>query len=324
MTTTSSTTTFSFSSFPRVHPVDWNLLERVPSPEDIVRLHDVDGLELIVEDIIRGDFSSSSSSFLPPLPRDENDNNGDDDDDENKKKAKLKEKAFRLAQLLVEYLLFVQDVLVERKTASQIENDKLKTELEVWVRRAKEEREKRKALQNTTRANKKEDEKQEKEEEEAGVVVEELKGKLKETMDALERARAELEEFKRQQKAAVAGGNEDERGNRKSGKENSVEANGGKNNGSNAAAAAAAGGVDKTQYSGKLRQEVKNLLVRVGAKSAGKLSDRNTARSFGKLQKIIESESNSSDRSAAERRKYQETSRTLHLTLVNGESFQVI
>jgi hypothetical protein len=162
------------------------------------------------------------------------------------------------------------------------------------------------------------------EEEEAGVVVEELKGKLKETMDALERARAELEEFKRQQKAAVAGGNEDERGNRKSGKENSVEANGGKNNGSNAAAAAAAGGVDKTQYSGKLRQEVKNLLVRVGAKSAGKLSDRNTARSFGKLQKIIESESNSSDRSAAERRKYQETSRTLHLTLVNGESFQVI
>jgi len=333
MTTTSSTSTtpststptFSFSSFPRVHPVDWNLLERVPSPEDIVRLHDVDGLELIVEDIIRGDFSSSSSSsFLPPLPRDENDNNGDDDDDENKKKAKLKEKAFRLAQLLVEYLLFVQDVLVERKTASQIENDKLKTELEVWVRRAKEEREKRKALQNTTRANKKEDEKQEKEEEEAGVVVEELKGKLKETMDALERARAELEEFKRQQKAAVAGGNEDERGNRKSGKENSVEANGGKNNGSNAAAAAAAGGVDKTQYSGKLRQEVKNLLVRVGAKSAGKLSDRNTARSFGKLQKIIESESNSSDRSAAERRKYQETSRTLHLTLVNGESFQVI
>jgi|TARA_B110000305_G_scaffold229484_1_gene280515 hypothetical protein len=332
MTTTSSTSTtpststptFSFSSFPRVHPVDWNLLERVPSPEDIVRLHDVDGLELIVEDIIRGDFSSSSSSFLPPLPRDENDNNGDDDDDENKKKAKLKEKAFRLAQLLVEYLLFVQDVLVERKTASQIENDKLKTELEVWVRRAKEEREKRKALQNTTRANKKEDEKEEKEEEEAGVVVEELKGKLKETMDALERARAELEEFKRQQKAAVAGGNEDERGNRKSGKENSVEANGGKNNGSNAAAAAAAGGVDKTQYSGKLRQEVKNLLVRVGAKSAGKLSDRNTARSFGKLQKIIESESNSSDRSAAERRKYQETSRTLHLTLVNGESFQVI
>ena len=333
MTTTSSTSTtpststptFSFSSFPRVHPVDWNLLERVPSPEDIVRLHDVDGLELIVEDIIRGDFSSSSSSFLPPLPRDENDNNGDDDDDENKKKAKLKEKAFRLAQLLVEYLLFVQDVLVERKTASQIENDKLKTELEVWVRRAKEEREKRKALQNTTRANKKEDEKEEKEEEEeAGVVVEELKGKLKETMDALERARAELEEFKRQQKAAVAGGNEDERGNRKSGKENSVEANGGKNNGSNAAAAAAAGGVDKTQYSGKLTQEVKNLLVRVGAKSAGKLSDRNTARSFGKLQKIIESESNSSDRSAAERRKYQETSRTLHLTLVNGESFQVI
>lgn len=81
--------------------MDWNLLERVPSPEDIVRLHDVDGLELIVEDIIRGDFSSSSSSFLPPLPRDENDNNGDDDDDENKKKAKLKEKAFRLAQLLV-------------------------------------------------------------------------------------------------------------------------------------------------------------------------------------------------------------------------------
>ena len=330
MTTTSSTSTtpststptFSFSSFPRVHPVDWNLLERVPSPEDIVRLHDVDGLELVVEDIIRGDFSSSS--FLPPLPRDENDNNGDDDDDENKKKAKLKEKAFRLAQLLVEYLLFVQDVLVERKTASQIENDKLKTELEVWVRRAKEEREKRKALQNTTRANKKEDEKEEKEEEEAGVVVEELKGKLKETMDALERARAELEEFKRQQKAAVAGGNEDERGNRKSGKENSEEANGGKNNGSNAAAAAAAGGVDKTQYSGKLRQEVKNLLVRVGAKSAGKLSDRNTARSFGKLQKIIESESNSSDRSAAERRKYQETSRTLHLTLVNGESFQVI
>ena len=69
---------------------------------------------------------------------------------------------------------------------------------------------------------------------------------------------------------------------------------------------------------------MKNLLVRVGAKSAGKLSDRNTARSFGKLQKIIESESNSSDRSAAERRKYQETSRTLHLTLVNGESFQVI
>lgn len=323
MTTTSTTPTFSFSSFPRVHPVDWNLLERVPSPEDIVRLHDVDGLELIVEDIIRGDFSSSSS-FLPPLPRDENDNNGDDDDDENKKKAKLKEKAFRLAQLLVEYLLFVQDVLVERKTASQIENDKLKTELEVWVRRAKEEREKRKALQNTTRANKKEDEKEEKEEEEAGVVVEELKGKLKETMDALERARAELEEFKRQQKAAVAGGNEDERGNRKSGKENSVEVNGGKNNGSNAAAAAAAGGVDKTQYSGKLTQEVKNLLVRVGAKSAGKLSDRNTARSFGKLQKIIESESNSSDRSAAERRKYQETSRTLHLTLVNGESFQVI
>ena len=323
MTTTSTTPTFSFSSFPRVHPVDWNLLERVPSPEDIVRLHDVDGLELIVEDIIRGDFSSSSS-FLPPLPRDENDNNGDDDDDENKKKAKLKEKAFRLAQLLVEYLLFVQDVLVERKTASQIENDKLKTELEVWVRRAKEEREKRKALQNTTRADKKEDEKEEKEEEEAGVVVEELKGKLKETMDALERARAELEEFKRQQKAAVAGGNEDERGNRKSGKENSLEANGGKNNGSNAAAAAAAGGVDKTQYSGKLTQEVKNLLVRVGAKSAGKLSDRNTARSFGKLQKIIESESNSSDRSAAERRKYQETSRTLHLTLVNGESFQVI
>lgn len=95
-----------------------------------------------------------------------------------------------------------------------------------------------------------------------------------------------------------------------------------KNKGSNAAAAA--GGVDKTQYSGKLTQEVKNLLVRVGAKSAGKLSDRNTARSFGKLQKIIESESNSSDRSAAERRKYQETSRTLHLTLVNGESFQVI
>ena len=305
--------------------MDWNLLERVPSPEDIVRLHDVDGLELIVEDIIRGDFSSSSSSFLPPLPRDENDNNGDYDDDENKKKAKLKEKAFRLAQLLVEYLLFVQDVLVERKTASQIENDKLKTELEVWVRRAKEEREKRKALQNTTRANKKEDEKEEEEEEEAGVVVEELKGKLKETMDALERARAELEEFKRQQKAAVAGGNEDERGNRKSGKENSVEVNGGKNNGSNAAAAAAAaGGVDKTQYSGKLRQEVKNLLVRVGAKSAGKLRDRNTARSFGKLQKIIESESNSSDRSAAERRKYQDTSRTLHLTLVNGESFQVI
>lgn len=299
--------------------MDWNLLERVPSPEDIVRLHDVDGLELIVEDIIRGDFSSSSS-FFPPLPRDENDNNGDDDDDENKKKAKLKEKAFRLAQLLVEYLLFVQDVLVERKTASQIENDKLKTELEVWVRRAKEEREKRKALQNTTRADKKEDEKEE--EEEAGVVVEELKGKLKETMDALERARAELEEFKRQQKAAVAGGNEDERGNRKSGKENSLEANGGKNKGSNAAAAA--GGVDKTQYSGKLTQEVKNLLVRVGAKSAGKLSDRNTARSFGKLQKIIESESNSSDRSAAERRKYQETSRTLHLTLVNGESFQVI
>ena len=330
MTTTSSTSTtpststptFSFSSFPRVHPVDWNLLERVPSPEDIVRLHDVDGLELVVEDIIRGDFSSSS--FLPPLPRDENDNNGDDDDDENKKKAKLKEKAFRLAQLLVEYLLFVQDVLVERKTASQIENDKLKTELEVWVRRAKEEREKRKALQNTTRADKKEDEKEEEEEEEAGVVVEDLKGKLKETMDALERARAELEEFKRQQKAAVAGGNEDERGNRKSGKENSEEANGGKNNGSNAAAAAAAGGVDKTQYSGKLTQEVKNLLVRVGAKSAGKLSDRNTARSFGKLQKIIESESNSSDRSAAERRKYQETSRTLHLTLVNGESFQVI
>ena len=89
-TPSTSTPTFSFSSFPRVHPVDWNLLERVPSPEDIVRLHDVDGLELIVEDIIRGDFSSSSS-FFPPLPRDENDNNGDDDDDENKKKAKLKE-----------------------------------------------------------------------------------------------------------------------------------------------------------------------------------------------------------------------------------------
>ena len=92
--------------------MDWNLLDRVASPEDIVRLHDVDGLEMIVEEIIRGDFSSIS--FL-------GDDGGDDDD---RKKALLKEKAFCLAQLLVEYLLFVQDVLIERKTASQSENEK--------------------------------------------------------------------------------------------------------------------------------------------------------------------------------------------------------
>ena len=94
--------------------MDWNLLERVPSPEDIVRFNDVDGLELIVEEVIRGNFSPQGEGF-----------DDDDDDDhrgnnkENEKKAKLKEKAFQLAQLLVEYLLFVQDVLIERKTASQ-------------------------------------------------------------------------------------------------------------------------------------------------------------------------------------------------------------
>jgi hypothetical protein len=297
--------------------VDWNLLERVPSPEDIVRFNDVDGLELIVEDVIRGNFS----------PQDEGFDDDDDDDDhrdnnkENKKKTKLKEKAFQLAQLLVEYLLFVQDVLIERKTASQNENDKLKTELEVWVRRAKEEREKRKALQNTT---KKEDEDHERKTEraEAAGMVEELKVKLRETTTALERARAELEEFKKRQQKATTSGNGDKRGNTKSGKENSsLATDGRKNNGSDNIGAA---GIDRMQYSGKLTQEVKNLLVRVGAKSGGKLSDRNTARSFGKLKEIIEAESNSSDRSAAERRKYQETSRNLHLTLVNGESFQAI
>ena len=293
--------------------MDWNLLDRVASPEDIVRLHDVDGLEMIVEEIIRGDFSSIS--FL-----------GDDGvDDDDRKKALLKEKAFCLAQLLVEYLLFVQDVLIERKTASQGENEKLKTELEVWVKRAKDEREKRKELQtqmvsiSETNAKEKRKVKNEKGEDEGG---EELKGKLKEATEALGRAREELEELKRQQKAA----SRDESGSeiRKSGNDNSLSADGMKNNGSNAAAAAAAGGVDKTQYSGKLTQEVKNLLMRVGAKSGGKLSDRNTARSFQKLKEIIESESNSGDRSAAERRKYQETSRNLHLTLVNGESFQTL
>jgi hypothetical protein len=298
--------------------VDWNLLERVPSPEDIVRFNDVDGLELIVEDVIRGNFSPQDEGF---------DDDDDDDDDhrdnnkENKKKTKLKEKAFQLAQLLVEYLLFVQDVLIERKTASQNENDKLKTELEVWVRRAKEEREKRKALQNTT---KKEDEDHERKTEraEAAGMVEELKVKLRETTTALERARAELEEFKKRQQKATTSGNGDKRGNTKSGKENSsLATDGRKNNGSDNIGAA---GIDRMQYSGKLTQEVKNLLVRVGAKSGGKLSDRNTARSFGKLKEIIEAESNSSDRSAAERRKYQETSRNLHLTLVNGESFQAI
>ena len=297
--------------------MDWNLLERVPSPEDIVRFNDVDGLELIVEEVIRGNFS----------PQDEGFDDDDDDDDhrdnnkENKKKTKLKEKAFQLAQLLVEYLLFVQDVLIERKTASQNENDKLKTELEVWVRRAKEEREKRKALQNTT---KKEDEDHERKTEraEAAGMVEELKVKLRETTTALERARAELEEFKKRQQKATTSGNGDKRGNTKSGKENSsLATDGRKNNGSDNIGAA---GIDRMQYSGKLTQEVKNLLVRVGAKSGGKLSDRNTARSFGKLKEIIEAESNSSDRSAAERRKYQETSRNLHLTLVNGESFQAI
>ena len=298
--------------------MDWNLLERVPSPEDIVRFNDVDGLELIVEDVIRGNFSPQDEGF---------DDDDDDDDDhrdnnkENKKKTKLKEKAFQLAQLLVEYLLFVQDVLIERKTASQNENDKLKTELEVWVRRAKEEREKRKALQNTT---KKEDEDHERKTEraEAAGMVEELKVKLRETTTALERARAELEEFKKRQQKATTSGNGDKRGNTKSGKENSsLATDGRKNNGSDNIGAA---GIDRMQYSGKLTQEVKNLLVRVGAKSGGKLSDRNTARSFGKLKEIIEAESNSSDRSAAERRKYQETSRNLHLTLVNGESFQAI
>ena len=294
--------------------MDWNLLERVPSPEDIVRFNDVDGLELIVEEVIRGNFSPQDEGF-----------DDDDDDDhhrgnnkENKKKAKLKEKAFQLAQLLVEYLLFVQDVLIERKTASQNENDKLKTELEVWVRRAKEEREKRKALQNTT---KKEDEDHERKNEraEAAGVVEELKMKLKETTTALECVRAELDEFKKRQQKATTSGNKDENGNMKSGKENcSLATDGRKNNGSDN------NGIDRTLYSGKLTQEVKNLLVRVGAKSGGKLSDRNTARSFGKLKEIIEAESNSSDRSAAERRKYQETSRNLHLTLVNGESFQAI
>ena len=298
--------------------MDWNLLERVPSPEDIVRFNDVDGLELIVEEVIRGNFSPQDEGF---------DDDDDDDDDhrdnnkENKKKTKLKEKAFQLAQLLVEYLLFVQDVLIERKTASQNENDKLKTELEVWVRRAKEEREKRKALQNTT---KKEDEDHERKTEraEAAGMVEELKVKLRETTTALERARAELEEFKKRQQKATTSGNGDKRGNTKSGKENSsLATDGRKNNGSDNIGAA---GIDRMQYSGKLTQEVKNLLVRVGAKSGGKLSDRNTARSFGKLKEIIEAESNSSDRSAAERRKYQETSRNLHLTLVNGESFQAI
>jgi hypothetical protein len=316
--TSSSSSSFTFSSFPRAHPVDWNLLERVPSPEDIVRFNDVDGLELIVEDVIRGNFSPQDEGF---------DDDDDDDDDhrdnnkENKKKTKLKEKAFQLAQLLVEYLLFVQDVLIERKTASQNENDKLKTELEVWVRRAKEEREKRKALQNTT---KKEDEDHERKTEraEAAGMVEELKVKLRETTTALERARAELEEFKKRQQKATTSGNGDKRGNTKSGKENSsLATDGRKNNGSDNIGAA---GIDRMQYSGKLTQEVKNLLVRVGAKSGGKLSDRNTARSFGKLKEIIEAESNSSDRSAAERRKYQETSRNLHLTLVNGESFQAI
>ena len=296
--------------------MDWNLLERVPSPEDIVRFNDVDGLELIVEDIIRGNFSPQDEDFL-----DDNDDDHRGNNKENKKKAKLKEKAFQLAQLLVEYLLFVQDVLIERKTASQNENDKLKTELEVWVRRAKEEREKRKALQNTT---KKEDEDHERKTEraEAAGMVEELKVKLRETTTALERARAELEEFKKRQQKATTSGNGDKRGNTKSGKENSsLATDGRKNNGSDNIGAA---GIDRMQYSGKLTQEVKNLLVRVGAKSGGKLSDRNTARSFGKLKEIIEAESNSSDRSAAERRKYQETSRNLHLTLVNGESFQAI
>jgi len=271
--------------------VDWNLLERVPSPEDIVRFNDVDGLELIVEEVIRGNFSPQDEGF---------DDDDDDDDDhrdnnkENKKKTKLKEKAFQLAQLLVEYLLFVQDVLIERKTASQNENDKLKTELEVWVRRAKEEREKRKALQNTT---KKEDEDHERKTEraEAAGMVEELKVKLRETTTALERARAELEEFKKRQQKATTSGNGDKRGNTKSGKENSsLATDGRKNNGSDNIGAA---GIDRMQYSGKLTQEVKNLLVRVGAKSGGKLSDRNTARSFGKLKEIIEAESNSSDRS---------------------------
>ena len=128
-----------------------------------------------------------------------------------------------------------------------------------------------------------------------------------------------MEELKRQQKAA----SRDESGSeiRKSGNDNSLSADGMKNNGSNNSGG---GGGNKTKYSGKLTQEVKNLLMRVGAKSGGKLSDRNTARSFQKLKEIIESESNSGDRSAAERRKYQETSRNLHLTLVNGESFQTI
>ena len=291
--------------------MDWNLLDRVASPEDIVRLHDVDGLEMIVEDIIRGDFSSIS--FL-------GDDGGDDDD---RKKTLLKEKAFCLAQLLVEYLLFVQDVLIERKTASQSENEKLKTELEVWVKRAKEEREKRKELQtqmvsiSETNAKEKRKVKNEKGEDEGG---EELKGKLKEATEALGRAREELEELKRQQKAA----SRDESGSeiRKSGNDNSLSADGMKNNGSNNSGGG--GGGNKTKYSGKLTQEVKNLLMRVGAKSGGKLSDRNTARSFQKLKEIIESESNSGDRSAAERRKYQETSRNLHLTLVNGESFQTL
>ena len=290
--------------------MDWNLLDRVASPEDIVRLHDVDGLEMIVEEIIRGDFSSIS--FL-------GDDGGDYDD---RKKALLKEKAFCLAQLLVEYLLFVQDVLIERKTASQSENEKLKTELEVWVKRAKEEREKRKELQtqmvsiSETNAKEKRKVKNEKGEDEGG---EELKGKLKEATEALGRAREELEELKRQQKAA----SRDESGSeiRKSGNDNSLSADGMKNNGSNNSDG---GGGNKTKYFGKLTQEVKNLLMRVGAKSGGKLSDRNTARSFQKLKEIIESESNSGDRSAAERRKYQETSRNLHLTLVNGESFQTI
>ena len=216
----------------------------------------------------------------------------------------------------------MQDVLIERKTASQSENEKLKTELEVWVKRAKEEREKRKELQtqmvsiSETNAKEKRKVKNEKGEDEGG---EELKGKLKEATEALGRAREELEELKRQQKAA----SRDESGSeiRKSGNDNSLSADGMKNNGSNNSGG---GGGNKTKYSGKLTQEVKNLLMRVGAKSGGKLSDRNTARSFQKLKEIIESESNSGDRSAAERRKYQETSRNLHLTLVNGESFQTI
>ena len=313
-------------SIKRRERCNFQLIENfIKTPEEIVRDDDVDSLELFLDLFINADFSSSSS-----IEEEEEEEEEDDVEYRNRKKMFVM-KYLAYAQLLVEYLLNVQDVLVDKKNKMIVREQKLKFELETWVKRAKEERERRKLLlllqqekktspikdnddndDDDTNSNTNTDTNDNYNNTNTNNILlqkenEDLKRKLEEKTIELERSNKELVE----KNIIINNNNNKAKSLMLKEKETMT-----------AASAAVVKTREKVQYSGKLSQEVRNLLVRVGAKSEGKLSDRNTTRSFEKLKEIIELESNSKDRSVAERRKYQETSRNLHLVLINGESFQ--